>query len=180
MEELLKKVIVAANHLYDYFSSMSINMTLLISILAAVLAAYLTRANKIAEFRQAWINDLRKDIADYIGAARKWHRAYEIFYAHPDDDKEQKARLFSEHYSISTDALVILHRIRLRFKPNPKPRDQSDVEFLESLAALLNPAKISPEGMAETNWMKLADDANRKAQVVLKREWDVTKRSWFR
>jgi len=65
---------------------MSLSMTTFIQLLltgafaavsAAAIAAWVSRAIKISEFRQAWINDLRKDIADYIGAAERWFRKYD-------------------------------------------------------------------------------------------------------
>jgi hypothetical protein len=45
------------------------------SILAAIIGWFVA----ITNHRQSWINDLRKDIADYTGASYVWfHKYYEI------------------------------------------------------------------------------------------------------
>lgn len=52
-------------------------LTARVAIRAARLPSLLAHQTRISEFRQLWINDLRADIADYVGAARRWHKAYE-------------------------------------------------------------------------------------------------------
>jgi len=85
------------------------------AVSAAAIAAWVSRAIKISEFRQAWINDLRKDIADYIGAAERWFRKYDelnTLTAPERADREQR-----ELFPIANEARVILWRIKLRFNP---------------------------------------------------------------
>ncbi len=47
------------------------------AVIATIITSRTSRSIKISEFRQAWINELRKDLADYIGAAHRWVRKYE-------------------------------------------------------------------------------------------------------
>lgn len=82
--------------------------------LVALAAAWVSHSAKISEFRQAWINALRQDISDYVGAAEKWHRKWEEINS-LTTDKESHER--DELFPIANEARVILWRIRLRFNP---------------------------------------------------------------
>lgn len=141
---------------------------------AAVLAvAWISHSAKISEFRQAWINDLRKDISDYVGIAERWFRKWDEINLMPMDIKEGLER--DKLFPIANEARVILRRIRLRFNPRENQHKAADDRFLESLVGLLNPGKVPPPG-SEFQWHKLADDAVEQAREILKREWQVTKR----
>ena len=50
---------------------------LISGIIIAAVAPYISHEIKLKEFRQKWIDDLRADIAAYIGLCRKWLRAYD-------------------------------------------------------------------------------------------------------
>jgi hypothetical protein len=148
------------------------------SAAAALIAGYLSRAVKISEFRQAWINDLREDIANYIGSARKWYRAYvEVNDLDPGgEDKDERER--KEVFPLATDALVILWRVKLRFNPRSNRDKAQDGRFLKMLDALIEPGQIFPSNPLspkEAGWDKRAAEAVAEAQEILKREWEVTK-----
>jgi hypothetical protein len=156
------------------------------AVIAAIITGRISRSIKISEFRQAWINDLRKDIADYIGAAHKWVRKYEQANDLVEPDKqEEKARMErGELLSIHNEALVILSRIKLRFNPRKNRYKKDDDNFLSALDNLLDPSKPAPRSEVsslETNWLKLANEAVETARVILKREWEITKQpgQWF-
>lgn len=147
--------------------------------LGAVIAGRISRSIKISEFRQAWINELRKDIADYVGAAHKWFRKYEQINDVAESD--DKARLEREELlPITNDALIVLARIKLRFNPRKNRYQKEDDEFLFALDSLLNPGKLAPPNL-ESEWHKLADNAIQRARLILKREWEVTKQpgQWY-
>ena len=152
------------------------------AVIAAIITGRISRSIKISEFRQAWINDLRKDIADYIGAAHKWVRKYEQINDIKDHD--EKMRMERDELSpIHNDALVLLSRIRLRFNPRNNPYKRDDDRFLDALDDLLNPGKLTPPKVSplETSWLKLANEAVAAARTILKREWEITKQpsQWF-
>jgi hypothetical protein len=94
-------------------------------------AAWLTRLLKISEFRQAWINALRDDLAAYLGATQKWFHAY--------SRGEEEWKLFS----MGNEASVILYRIKLRFNPNENKFKQQDDDFLAALDEIKNPSVIA-------------------------------------
>jgi hypothetical protein len=154
------------------------------AILAAIITGRLSRSIKISEFRQEWINDLRKDIADYVGAAYKWVRKYEQLNDLEPERQDEKQRLEREELlPIHNEALVILSRIKLRFNPRKNRYKKEDDLFLVALDDLLNPGKITPSDVSplETGWLKLANEAVETARAILKREWEITKQpsQWF-
>ena len=132
------------------------------------IAGRITHYVKIAEFRQAWIIDLRQDIAEFIGAARLWTRQYEeLNCIEPNSQKGTQERnvLFPK----SNEAFVLLWRIKLRLNPH------QDIygKFYQDLENLIDPSKISPHG--KPNWDDLAKNALETSQKMLKEEWEVAK-----
>ncbi len=143
---------------------------------AAVIAGWLSHRVKISEFRQRWIDDLRKDITEYVGAARKWYRTYQQV----NDSvlfKRDTPQQHNELSSIDSEARVILYRIRLRFNPRQNQYKIEDDSLLQKLDDLLDPKKISPL-QREASWDKLASEAVDQAREILKREWEATKHPW--
>lgn len=147
--------------------------------IGAVIAGVLTRELKISEFRQEWINELRKDIADYIGLARKWFRLYEELN---DSSLEMAVRAEKERkelFPLANDALVVLWRIKLRFSPRENLYKQQDERLLQSLLNLIDPGKTGAE-IPGRSWQRAADETVELAREILKREWEITKRPWLK
>jgi hypothetical protein len=140
--------------------------------LGAIVAAWLTRRTKISEFRQEWINELRADIAAYIGAADRWMTARNELNDAPASEERQ--RLAPDANKLSNEARIILHRIELRINPRKNKFEEADKEFLTSLWKLLDPSAL-----AGTSWRTLADNSVRLGRELLKREWEVTKKVFF-
>ena len=143
-------------------------------LFAAWVAGAVARSVKISEFRQAWINDQRKDIADYIRLSRCWYCKSQELNGGQLPSKKHDC-LEKELLSIKNNALVILWRIKLRLNPRPNPNKAKDDCFYESLEALLNPATTNHTGGA-TDWDRRVDNTLEQSQEMLKREWEVTKR----
>src|SRR5271166_5455101 len=124
-------------------------MTLLQAVLVAIFgfiaafaAAWISHSAKISEFRQAWIDGLRKDIATYLGLAERWLRKWEEINLFPSEEKGRRER--EELFPIANQARVVLGRIRMRINPEPNPNKRQDDELLQSLEDLLNPGKVDP------------------------------------
>lgn len=147
---------------------------LLGGVLATAISSWVSRSIKISEFRQAWINDLRKDISDFVGVAEKWQRKYDEINALPDGE-ERPLREQNELFPIANEARVIYRRIQLRFNPRPNQYKEKDDVLLKELLDLLDPRNLSPRN-PEASWQSLADKAIITAREVLKREWEVTKK----
>lgn len=150
------------------------------AVLAAAISAIVSWRIKISEFRQAWINDLRKDTTDYIGAAERWFRKYDELNDPDVDNATKVVHDQEELFPIANETRVILRRIRLRLNPRADNPDKTkDDAFLKSLDDLLNPGKLDPRQL-DSSWDGLAAHAVEQGREILKREWEVTKRGkWF-
>lgn len=138
------------------------------AVLAALVTMFLNRQIKISEFRQAWINDLRADISEYISKADEWVDSY--LDANFETDQEKKAPLIKSMDQTKYHTFRILRRIEMRFKPD----DSDGNELLADLLNLLDPSKLS-EHSAKVDWKAMADGVVLKARQILKKEWEVTK-----
>jgi hypothetical protein len=145
------------------------------AVSASIIAGRISNATKIAEFRQAWIDKLREDIAKYVGAVHQWIRKYEELNDLPSSEhKREKER--NELFPIANKARVILWRIRMRLNPRENENKAEDDAFLASLLDLLDPGKLPAGHQTEAAWMNSADQVVEQAREILKREWEVTKR----
>ena len=142
-------------------------------LIAAFAAAWISHSAKISEFRQAWIDGLRKDIAAYVGLAERWFRKWDEINLFPSEEKGRRER--EELFPIANEARVVLGRIRMRINPEPNPNSQQDAELLQSLDDLLNPGQVDPSSPL-SSWQRLADIALNNARRTLKREWEVAKK----
>ncbi|MCF7971917.1 MAG: hypothetical protein K9L22_12230 [Methylococcaceae bacterium] len=136
--------------------------------LGAIAAAFIARGVKISEFRQAWIDGLRSDISEYISKAHEWVDLYLVFNS--EGTQEKKAEIAPKLDGIKYDALHILSRINLRFKPD----DENANILLGKLLGLLDPEKLVQKN-EYSSWRKLSDEAVMGARTLLKEEWEVTK-----
>lgn len=143
------------------------------AVVAAIIAGRISHRTKVSEFRQAWIDGLRNDIADYIGAAEQWFQKYSELNDIPDMH-EKSSRVVSELYPIGNTALVILYRIKLRINPRNNLYKKDDDLFLSRLSDLQDPGKLDPNQL-DYSWRCLADAAVEQGREILKREWQVTK-----
>ena len=136
--------------------------------LGVITAAFVARGVKISEFRQSWIDGLRKDISEYICKAHQWFDLYLVFNRSSPVEKE---KMSSELDRLKYDALHIHSRISLRFKLD----DETANELLDNLLNLLNPSKTGLDINAYPKWRDLSDSAVNDARVLLKKEWETTK-----
>lgn len=132
-------------------------------VCVAAVTGGLSRRLKISEFRQAWINDLRNDVADYLGRTQKW------FYAYGKQEEDWKL------FNMGNEASVILYRIQMRINPNENEYKKDDDAFLAALLTLRSPGAVPPLA-ADTHWAEVSVEVISKARRLLKREWEITKR----
>lgn len=128
----------------------------------------MARQLKISEFRQGWIDGIRKDIAEFICKAHEWIDLYIVI--NEKEDQKEKAELAPKLDRIKYDAFHVLWRIELRFKPN----DAEANNLLFSLKELLNPSNLTRNNQY-SSWRELADSSVFEARNLLKEEWETTK-----
>lgn len=143
-------------------------LTISVTVIIAIFVALMARQLKISEFRQGWIDGIRKDISEFISKAHEWIDLYIEFNG--EADQKVKADLAPKLGRIKYDAFHVLWRIELRFKPN----DTEANDLLLTLKDLLNPGKLTPDNQY-SRWRSLADSSVLKARTLLKEEWETTK-----
>ena len=152
-------------------------------LLAASLAGWLAYKAKIAEFRQRWINDLREDIADLLGLARRYHRTRDLIFGPAGETSEAASTPLSQRAQDERPDEQLLrdlehrmdptyNRIELRINPRDNPNRNEDQAFLDSLKALLTDL---PASESDAEWPAKLETAMAEARELLKREWEVTK-----
>lgn len=143
-------------------------LTIVVTIILAIFVALMARQLKISEFRQGWIDGIRKDTSEFMTKAHEWIDLY--LKINGEEDQKTKAELSLKLDRIKYDAYHIFWRIQLRFKPD----DTEANKLLSSLEYLLNPGKLTPDKLYYS-WRILADGSVLKARYLLKEEWETTK-----
>jgi hypothetical protein len=132
--------------------------TAIILGLAAVVAALISRSVMIANNRQAWINALRDDLAQFFTSIDVIHFSIATLSRGGDVSKlddQQKAR---------NDVLLAHRKILMRLNMN-EPLHQQLEKALEALL-LVRGTTMNQDDLAAAVTL---------ARRVLKREWEVTK-----
>lgn len=147
--------------------------TLVASLIAAAVGFVnltLTKELKTSEFRQAWIDALREDLAKFLGAARAFARAVEVVHTFGPDYKDKVPLLIGDDKisELRYQAAETLSRIRLRLNPDEPEHD-------ELLRLLVKAVRIQNETLANGGSIQTTldaiDAANDYARPVLKKEW---------
>lgn len=150
------------------------------TILAALVAGGIARANlvaskenKVSEFRQAWVDELRKDLAALFSNVRTICRALQELRS--DDEKKpadfkfpQSKIIEARHASAET-----YHRIKLRLNPN-QPDHQQLREHLREMMQALQAYIVNEHGDGAVVILSVDDSAS-FAEGILKAEWETVK-----
>lgn len=97
--------------------------TLVAALIAGALSFVnltLTKELKTSEFRQAWIDSLREDLAKFFGSARAFARAVEVLHIFEPTYKDNAALLITDEKisELRYQAAETLCRIKLRLNPD--------------------------------------------------------------
>jgi len=132
-------------------------VTLIIGVITSIIASVTLIAgkeNKISEFRQAWVDAQRSDLATATAAAYTYH-SY--------NDPDKRAACKAEFMSSAT-------RVSLREKPDGREW----IEVLTSLSALQS--MIESGNFDSTIFTNAAQVISTKSRVPLKRHWITVKK----
>lgn len=132
--------------------------TAILGLIAAVAAALISRSIMIANNRQAWINALRDDLAQFFTSIDVIHFRMAMLSQGGDVSKledQQKAR---------NDVLLAHRRILMRLNMNEPLHEQLE-KALEALL-IVRGKTVDQDDLAAAVTL---------ARRVLKREWEVTK-----
>lgn len=144
-------------------------LVVLITAIVSYVGLIISKENKISEFRQAWIDELRKDICDYIAYSLQHAFHYSNLRG---SNKETARELINKHFSEESHVVDSLYtRIILRLNNTAEYDDIRKIlsESYKCYADLLNRDNLS------SDLSKLTDTLRDKASALLKDEWEVVK-----
>lgn len=164
----------------DNFNKIALACVALISLIVAPIVqwkiARRQAADNVSAKRQIWIDELRKEVAEYLTLTA---RLEELRRPNPDNDEADQKRNFDELMDANKRAMELLIRIKLRL--NPKEDEHN--EFVRLLGALADvckdpPAKETKQQMqiAQKEFATARDRVIAHVQTILKHEWERVKR----
>jgi hypothetical protein len=157
------------------------SLTALATLVAALITAAvsfvsltLTKEQKTSDFRQAWIDGLRDELATFLAAARAFARAIEVLNTHGPEYREKTVFRISDDKvgDLRYQAAESLCKIQLRLNRN-EPEHQELLRLLRQAVAAQN--TMLSEGTSIDETMKAIERASEYAQPVLKKEWERVK-----
>lgn len=142
----------------------------LIAGLLSIVNLTLNKEQKTSEFRQAWIDGLRGDLAAFFAAARAFARASGLVHAAGSEYVEQTVVHISDQKlgDLRHEAAETYYRIKLRLNPD-EPEHVELVRLLDQAIAAQNKMLSTKSDDAET--LKAVERAVDYSRPVLKTEW---------
>jgi hypothetical protein len=134
-----------------------------VAAMASLLGLVISKEQKTSEFRQAWIDSLRTEIASLIAHANAIHGAAMTNLKTPDAIWS----VVREDYVGINDATA---KIRLRLNPSEK-ESQAVLTAISEIEGIINPGSIDAKRLNETEKKLVAD-----AHILLKKEWKRVRR----
>jgi hypothetical protein len=183
-----------------HYLQKGLNMESAVPILVAFIAGVvsliglvISKENKISEFRQAWIDELRKDISDYISYTDKHAFYYKLTRANDKRSggsgglQKDGIDLYLNEYHI---VYSLYSRIKLRISVKEDHKDSNKdqrlieeevIEALEEVKKCYDEAAYNPNA-ADTKMSLYHAVLLGKSQILLKKEWERVKKGekWFR
>jgi len=149
------------------------------AVTAALIAAFISFVNvliakdqKITEFRQAWINSLRDEIARFVALALAVSSMRHVIDAQQDNPNNRDKAL-DNMFSVLKDERARCSEYRNRIILFLNPED--DQELIKDIESLYSASAVS----SKTQHADIAEQCAgllAKTQILLKREWQRVKR----
>jgi hypothetical protein len=151
-----------------------------ITFAAALVAGGIARSNliaiketKVSEFRQAWINSLREELATLFSNTRTLARAVQEERSHKSDNPSKSHFLQDTITAVRHGAAETYYKIKLRLN-----REQGDhKELLQLLSEMMAAQQRYMDDPAADVQLPLnhVEKASEQAEKVLKNEWRTVK-----
>lgn len=139
-----------------------------IASLFSFLGLIISKEQKTSEFRQAWIDSLRREISQFISAAYSIHAST---VRETSEDKTDRYRPKAEDLVLLDEAAAI---IRLRLNPSESSSEKVLAKITQ-IENMLDPAKgggcKKPEGINYKLLKEAEEDLISEASRLLKVEW---------
>ncbi|MFM9487927.1 hypothetical protein [Pseudomonas monachiensis] len=143
------------------------------------------KENKVSEFRLAWIDGLRNEIAEYTSAAQEIYRARNPnkFSGEEFHSITEKHNLEIEFYKETKEAYARavenLSKIQLRLNPEHIRENPNGAEA-KLMEAVLKARRLRNKDFKEI--LQCCEEIRNAAAPILKSTWDLVKRGepWYR
>lgn len=148
----------------------------LITALIAYINLTLSKEQKTSEFRQAWIDGLRTDLAAFFSSARALCRVMqEARSPHASDEDVIDFRFSKEQVGkMRVDGAEALYSIKLRLNQN-EPKHMELNRLLDFTTTIQNQINIE-KGQDYSKAIEAIERASSYSQTILKSEWERVKR----
>lgn len=141
-------------------------------IIASIITGFFSFINlinakdqKISEFRQDWINELRKDISKYCTQATVLALKISIFL---QEEKKNINDFLNDHRSEQSDLFNCRNLIHLRLNP------EDDIQIINQVNEIYK--NFSEGNFDKNNVFQKCDNLIEISQKLLKKEWKRVKR----
>ncbi|EGM70833.1 hypothetical protein [Shewanella sp. HN-41] len=149
----------------------------LIGIIVAVTTAVISKEQKISEFRQDWINEMRKDVASLLTTYNDC--LYHVKYGALNSLIDNSISFHTDEYLKSNLFKLIQHSSSIKFRLNPES-DKALIRRINNIREIIVEISTSKNEQDITNAFtkgksdieKLESDFHK----VLKSEWERVKR----
>jgi hypothetical protein len=143
----------------------------IIAGLFSYLALVITKEQKISEFRQAWIDALREDTANFITALRlmKYTAGLVPELVQKGTPPAEIAKALSIPYETMS---VCYNRILLRLHPHG-PQNQLSADLIKTLTTIQTALKGNKD---YAKAVESSEQVREQARLVLKAEWEIVKK----
>lgn len=117
----------------------SVNITIAVSAFFGLIAAIISKENKVSEFRQKWVDELRSDVCSAIAhlAALQnlsWNAEVDKATTNAKDDDQAKYNI--ENTKLSNEHIFGVNQALTSIKLRINEKDSGDREFLIQLKKL--------------------------------------------
>jgi len=121
----------------------------------------ISKDQKTSEFRQDWINELRKDLSEFTSSVASY-TSYIVAYK---NNSQQVNKFLAENVDLITKITASHDSIRLRVNPI------DDKEFITKLDAVQELAASKAASITVGEVTEKTDKLIKEAQILLKKEW---------
>jgi len=152
--------------------------TVIAALIAAAIAFVnltLTKEQKTSEFRQAWIDALREDLATFFATVRAFARAAQETKLQDANSKDAAPLAISRQKISDLRYQVAETRYRIQLRLNPKEAEHIELLRLMRVAVEQQQRVLDEQGETDET-LKAVEVAAEYAPQILKIEWERVKK----
>ena len=142
----------------------------LITAIASLVSLVNSKEQKTTEFRQAWINSLRTEVANFQSQARYIAGAIHNAKRFDPNCFTRDSKAYETYAENRADMSNAYYLISLHFKPDDEDFKKLKILMESALDQLRKPGSLSFESINKT-----LEDTTREVRTVLKEEWERVK-----